>query len=91
MTDAKTLLLNLLAVIPDGEKAVAFFAEDGVLELPFLHAIGIPRPVSNIKRFPNPKRRVPVRCWCSLGSRQSISAISLSHGDYTRFIPTCLP
>ena len=42
MTDAKTLLLNLLAVIPDGEKAVAFFAEDGVLELPFLHAIGIP-------------------------------------------------
>jgi hypothetical protein len=29
MTDAKTLLLNLLAVVPDGEKAVAFFAEDG--------------------------------------------------------------
>ena len=42
MTDAKTLLLNLLAVIPDGEKAVAFFAEDGLVELPFLHAIGIP-------------------------------------------------
>jgi uncharacterized protein len=41
MTDAKTLLLELLAVIPDGEKAAAFFAEDGVLELPFLHAVGI--------------------------------------------------
>jgi uncharacterized protein len=41
MTDAKTLLLELLAVIPDGEKTVAFFTEDRVLELPFLHAIGI--------------------------------------------------
>ena len=35
MTDAKTLLLDLLAVIPDGEKCAAFFAEDGVLELPY--------------------------------------------------------
>ena len=42
MTDAKKLLLDLLAVIPDGEKAAAFFAEDGVMEIPFLHAIGIP-------------------------------------------------
>ena len=36
IADAKTLLLDLLAVIPDGEKSAAFFAEDGVLELPFL-------------------------------------------------------
>ena len=35
-TDAKILLLDLLAVIPDGEKCAAFFAEDGVLELPLL-------------------------------------------------------
>jgi hypothetical protein len=42
MNDPKTLLLNLLAVIPDGQKTAAFFAEDGVVELPFLHAIGIP-------------------------------------------------
>jgi len=42
MTDAKKLLLDLLAVIPDGEKSAAFFAEDGVMELPYLHAIGIP-------------------------------------------------
>lgn len=42
MTDAKKLLLDLLAVIPDGEKTAAFFAEDGVFEIPFLHAIGIP-------------------------------------------------
>ena len=40
--NAKKLLLDLLAVIPDGEKAAAFFAEDGVMEIPFLHAIGIP-------------------------------------------------
>ncbi|MGC2030640.1 MAG: hypothetical protein WA642_11515 [Steroidobacteraceae bacterium] len=42
MTVAKRLLLDLLAVIPDGEKAAAFFAQDGAVELPFLHAIGIP-------------------------------------------------
>jgi hypothetical protein len=41
MTEAKTLLLNVLAAIPDGEKVASFFAEDGVVELPFLHAIGI--------------------------------------------------
>jgi uncharacterized protein len=41
MTEAKTLLLNVLAAIPDGEKVACFFAEDGVVELPFLHAIGI--------------------------------------------------
>ena len=42
MNDAKALLLGLLAVIPNGEKASSFFADDGVLELPFLHAVGIP-------------------------------------------------
>jgi hypothetical protein len=30
-----------LAVIPDGEKVASLFAEDGVVELPFLHSIGI--------------------------------------------------
>ena len=42
MTEAKTLLLGLLGVIPDGDKCAALFAEDGFLELPFLHAVGIP-------------------------------------------------
>src|SRR6266851_4278729 len=42
MTDAKTLLLELLAVIPNGDKVAALFAEDGVVELPFLHAVGMP-------------------------------------------------
>ena len=42
MTDAKTLLLDLLAVIPNGRKCAALFAEDGVLELPYLHSLGIP-------------------------------------------------
>jgi hypothetical protein len=42
MTTAKTLLLDLLAVIPDGERSATFFADDGVVELPFLHTIGIP-------------------------------------------------
>jgi len=42
MNDAKKLLLELLAVIPDGTRAAALFAEDGVLELPFLHTLGVP-------------------------------------------------
>ncbi len=42
MTDAKTLLLELLAVIPNGDKVAALFAEEGVVELPFLHAVGMP-------------------------------------------------
>jgi SnoaL-like protein len=42
MSDAKALLLDLLAVIPDGERASSFFADDGVLEPPFLYALGIP-------------------------------------------------
>jgi hypothetical protein len=29
-------------VIPDGDKSAAYFAEDGVMELPFLHGIGVP-------------------------------------------------
>lgn len=40
--DAKSLLLDLIAVIPNGEKAAALFADEGVLELPFLHALGRP-------------------------------------------------
>jgi len=42
MTDAKTLLLDLLAAAPDGKTCAKLFAEDGVLELPFLHSLGIP-------------------------------------------------
>ena len=41
MKDAKCLLLELLAAIPDGEKIAPLFAEDGVVELPFLHSVGI--------------------------------------------------
>ena len=39
MTDAKTLLLELLAVIPNGDKVAHLFAE---VELPFLYAVGMP-------------------------------------------------
>jgi uncharacterized protein len=42
MSDAKTLLLELLAVIPNGDRVAALFADDGVAELPFLHALGMP-------------------------------------------------
>jgi hypothetical protein len=41
MKDAKSLLLEVLAAIPDGEKVAPLFAEDGVVELPFLHSVGI--------------------------------------------------
>jgi uncharacterized protein len=42
MKNAKALLMELLAVTPDGKKCADLFAEDGVLELPFLHSLGIP-------------------------------------------------
>jgi hypothetical protein len=40
--DAKTLLLDFLAAVTHGENAAALFAEDGAVELPFLHSLGIP-------------------------------------------------
>jgi ketosteroid isomerase-like protein len=42
MKDAKTLLLEFLAAVTHGHDAAALFAEDGALELPFLHSLGIP-------------------------------------------------
>jgi ketosteroid isomerase-like protein len=40
--DAKTLLLEFLAAVTRGQNAAALFAEDGAVELPFLHSLGIP-------------------------------------------------
>src|SRR5580704_6433785 len=42
MTAAKTLLLEFLAAVTRGQNAAALFAEDGAVELPFLHSLGIP-------------------------------------------------
>src|SRR2546427_7898549 len=42
MKDAKTLLLEFLAAVTHGQDAAALFAEDGALDLPFLHSVGIP-------------------------------------------------
>src|SRR6266851_9131371 len=42
MKDAKTLLLEFLAAVTHGQDAAALFAEDGAVELPFLHSLGIP-------------------------------------------------
>jgi uncharacterized protein len=42
MKDAKTLLLEFLSAVTHGENAAALFAEDGAVELPFLHSLGIP-------------------------------------------------
>jgi ketosteroid isomerase-like protein len=42
MKDAKTLLLEFLAAVTGGQNAAALFAEDGAVELPFLHSLGIP-------------------------------------------------
>ena len=42
MKDAKTLLLEFLAAVTHGRDAAAQFAEDGALELPFLHSLGSP-------------------------------------------------
>ena len=42
MKDAKTLLLEFLGAVTRGQNAAALFAEDGAVELPFLHSMGIP-------------------------------------------------
>ena len=42
MKDAKTLLLDFLAAVTNGEDAGALFAEDGAVELPFLYSVGVP-------------------------------------------------
>jgi len=42
MKNAKTLLLDFLAAVTNGEDAGALFAEDGAVELPFLYSVGIP-------------------------------------------------
>jgi uncharacterized protein len=41
MADAKSLLLQVLKAIPDGEEVATLFSENGVVELPFLHSVGI--------------------------------------------------
>jgi hypothetical protein len=41
MKDAKSLLLEFLAAATSGQNAAALFAEDGAVELPFLHSVGI--------------------------------------------------
>src|SRR5260370_30710447 len=42
MKDAKPLLLEFLAAVTRGQNAAVLFAEDGAVELPFLHSLGIP-------------------------------------------------
>jgi ketosteroid isomerase-like protein len=41
MKDSKALLLEYLVSIRDPDRAAALFAEDGALELPFLHSFGV--------------------------------------------------
>src|ERR1700693_5581678 len=41
MKDAKTLLLAFLAAVTRGQDVAALFDEDGAVELPFLHSVGI--------------------------------------------------
>src|SRR5580765_5383415 len=41
MKDSKALLLKYLSSIGDPEGAAALFAEDGVMELPFLRSLGV--------------------------------------------------
>ena len=37
----RTAAALVLAAIPDGRKVAPLFAEDGIVELPFLHSLGI--------------------------------------------------
>jgi hypothetical protein len=42
MKDAKTLLIEFLAAVMGGQNAATLFTEDGAVELPFLHSLGVP-------------------------------------------------
>src|SRR6201984_1240499 len=42
MKDGQTIPLQILAPVPHRQDAAAQFAEDGAVELPFLHSLGIP-------------------------------------------------
>jgi hypothetical protein len=42
MKDAKTLLIEFLAAVTGGQNAATLFTEDGAVELPFLHSLGVP-------------------------------------------------
>jgi uncharacterized protein len=41
MKDSKALMLEYLTSVRDPERAASLFAEDGVLELPFLRSLGV--------------------------------------------------
>ena len=41
MKDSKALLLDYLSSVRDPEHAASLFAEDGVMELPFLRTLGV--------------------------------------------------
>ena len=63
MKDAKSLLLEVLAAIPDGEKIAPLFVEHGVVELPFLHCLNC-----------NPRHRAPYPLRNSLACSRKVSA-----------------
>jgi hypothetical protein len=68
MTDAKTLLLEFLAAVTRGQNAAALFAEDGAVELPFLHSLGIPWRHRGRQRSASSKPLSPGSIWTSPSS-----------------------
>jgi hypothetical protein len=68
MKDAKTLLLEFLAAVTGGENAAALFAEDGAVELPFLHSVGSPGATEVARRSASSKTLSPGSIWTSPSS-----------------------
>ena len=68
MTDAKTLLLEFLAAVTRGQNAAALFAEDGAVELPFLHSLASPGATGVARRSASSKPLSPGSIWTSPSS-----------------------
>ena len=69
--DAKTLLLDFLAAVTHGENAATLFAEDGAVELPFLHSLGIPWRHRGRRLSASSKTLSPGSIWTSPSGRRT--------------------
>jgi hypothetical protein len=83
MKHAKSLLLEVLAAIPAGEKVAPLFAEDGVVELPFLHSVGIEPRYKGRAAIATEKFRHAIRLY-SQGKRLKRSVAPAPLGRNTR-------
>jgi len=80
--DAKTLLLEFLAAVTHGQDAGALFAEDGALELPFLHWWASPGATGVATRSASSKTTSPGSIWTSPSSPRTPTSPEQVFAEY---------